>query len=169
MCFAGHTYYLFFCHSVEKHRLDSINVLPAERTLSVPLMDLTRALGALTGMAARYKCAELLDGVHANPAIGARGRGTPTRSILHGSSSFIFGLLQHPQFLQRIPHIYGYVPTHVTAPGEAKVELGDGLFGPSLVGHGHDGVRPSRVVYTLVHVIHFATGFEQGFQVLLGD
>ena len=51
--FAGHTYYLFFCHSVEKHRLDSSNVLPAERTLSVPLMDLTRALAALTGMSAR--------------------------------------------------------------------------------------------------------------------
>ena len=48
-----HTCYLFFCHSVEKHWLDSSNVLPAERTLSVPLMDLTRALAALTGMAAR--------------------------------------------------------------------------------------------------------------------
>ena len=128
-------------------------------------MDLARALAALTSMAARYKCAKLLDWVHANAAIVARGRGTLTRSILHCSSSFIFGLPQHPHF-----YGYGPIPTHVMALGEVIVELGDGLVGPSLVGHGHDDKRTFVVtVVTHVHVIHYATGSEQGRQVLLGD
>ena len=63
---------------------------------------------------------------------------------------------------------YGPIPTHVMALGEVIVELGDGLVGPSLVGHGHDGARLIDGV-TQVHIINFATGSEQGFQVLLGD
>ena len=47
VCFVG------FFHSVEKDWFDGSNVSPAKRTLSAPLMDLTRALGTLTDMEAR--------------------------------------------------------------------------------------------------------------------
>ena len=55
--------------SVEKNLLDGCNVFPAKGTLSVPSIDLTRALVTLAGVAARLNDTKLLDLGEANLAL----------------------------------------------------------------------------------------------------
>ena len=55
--------------SVEKYLLDGCNVFPAKGTLSVPSIDLTRALVTLAGVAARLNDTKLLDLGEANLAL----------------------------------------------------------------------------------------------------
>jgi len=55
--------------SVEKYLLDGCNVFSAKGTLSVPSIDLTRALVTLAGVAARLNDTKLLDLGEANLAL----------------------------------------------------------------------------------------------------
>ena len=68
MCF-GLVVEVVVLESVEKYLLYGCNVFPAKGTLSVSLIDLTRALVTLAGMSARLNDAKLLDLGEANLAL----------------------------------------------------------------------------------------------------